>query len=93
MPRNARAAACAPRPALRRHIDGAGGLSAPAAQGRARPQDDARADALEGAPGGRGRGLPGRLAAAIEKSGRIMAEDLIREAGYMLPQSGNAREF
>jgi Fe-S-cluster-containing hydrogenase component 2 len=38
-------------------------------------------------------GLPGRLAAAIEKSGRIMAEDLIREAGYMLPQSGNAREF
>lgn len=35
--------------------------------------------------------LPGRLAAAIEKSSRIMAEDLIREAGYMLPQSENAR--
>ncbi len=37
--------------------------------------------------------LTGRLAKAIEKSNRIMAEDLIREAGYMLPQSENAREF
>lgn len=37
--------------------------------------------------------LQGRLAAAIEKSNRIMAEDLIREAGYMLPQSENARAF
>ncbi|MDD3921513.1 MAG: ferritin family protein [Eubacteriales bacterium] len=38
-------------------------------------------------------GLPGKLAAAIEKSNRIMAEDIIREAGYMLPQSGNAHTF
>lgn len=38
-------------------------------------------------------GLPGKLAAAIEKSNRIMAEDLIREAGYMLPQSQNAKNF
>jgi len=38
-------------------------------------------------------GLPGRLAAAIEKSNHIMAEDIIREAGYMLPQSQNAAEF
>ena len=38
-------------------------------------------------------GLPGKLAAAIERSNHIMAEDLIREAGYMLPQSGNAMEF
>jgi len=37
--------------------------------------------------------LPGRLAAAVEKSSRIMAEDLIRESGYMLPQSGNVHEF
>ena len=36
--------------------------------------------------------LPGTLAVAIAKSNRIMAEDLIREAGYMLPQSGNANE-
>jgi rubrerythrin len=35
-------------------------------------------------------GLPGTLAKALEKSNRIMAEDLLREAGYMLPQSGNA---
>ncbi len=35
--------------------------------------------------------MPGYLAVAIEKSNHIMAEDLIREAGYMLPQSDNAR--
>lgn len=34
-----------------------------------------------------------RLMKAIEKSSRIIAEDLIREAGYMLPQSGNAHRF
>ncbi|MBQ6475292.1 MAG: 4Fe-4S binding protein [Clostridia bacterium] len=38
-------------------------------------------------------GLPGTLAKAIERSSRVMAEDLIREAGYMLPQSGNAHEL
>lgn len=32
--------------------------------------------------------LPGRLAKALEKSNRIMAEDLLRESGFMLPQSG-----
>ncbi len=37
--------------------------------------------------------LPGRLAAAVEKSNRLMAEDLMREAGYMLPQSSNAHDF
>ena len=34
--------------------------------------------------------LPGLLAKALEKSSRIMAEDLLRESGYMLPQSDNA---
>jgi rubrerythrin/NAD-dependent dihydropyrimidine dehydrogenase PreA subunit len=38
-------------------------------------------------------GLFGKLAAAIEKSNHIMTEDLIREAGYMLPQSDNAQDF
>jgi rubrerythrin/NAD-dependent dihydropyrimidine dehydrogenase PreA subunit len=33
------------------------------------------------------------LGAAVEKSSRLMAEDLIREAGFMLPQSENTREF
>ena len=37
--------------------------------------------------------LMGPLAEAIMKSNRIMAEDLIRESGYMLPQSGNTREL
>ena len=36
--------------------------------------------------------LPGPLAKALEKSNRIMMEDLLRESGYMLPQSGNARK-
>ncbi len=35
--------------------------------------------------------LPGALAEALKRSDRIMAEDLLREAGYMLPQSGNTR--
>ena len=35
----------------------------------------------------------GRFAKAIEKSNRIMAEDIIREAGYMLPQSENTKEL
>ena len=38
-------------------------------------------------------GLPGPLAEAVEKSNRIMAEDLLRESGYMLPQSGNVYRF
>lgn len=38
-------------------------------------------------------GLPGKLATALEKSNRIMAEDIIREAGYLLPQSQNAERF
>lgn len=38
-------------------------------------------------------GLDGRLALAIEKSNRIMAEDILREAGYMLPKSQNAQKI
>ena len=34
-----------------------------------------------------------QLATAYEKSNRLMSEDLIREAGFMLPQSENANEF
>ncbi|MGI6072147.1 MAG: rubrerythrin [Lachnospiraceae bacterium] len=37
--------------------------------------------------------LPGALGMAIEKSSRLMAEDLCREAGFMLPQSANTRAF
>lgn len=37
--------------------------------------------------------LPDALSAAVEKSSRLMAEDLCREAGFMLPQSDNAKAF
>ena len=37
--------------------------------------------------------LPDTLSAAVAKSSRLMAEDLIREAGFMLPQSANTKEF
>lgn len=37
--------------------------------------------------------LPDALSAAVEKSNRLMAEDLCREAGFMLPQSGNTKHF
>ena len=33
--------------------------------------------------------LPDVLSKAVAKSSRLMAEDLCREAGYMLPQSAN----
>ncbi len=33
------------------------------------------------------------LSVAVEKSSRLMAEDLCREAGFMLPQSGNTKKF
>ena len=37
--------------------------------------------------------LPGKLAAALAMSNRLMLEDLLREAGYMLPQGESARAF
>lgn len=37
--------------------------------------------------------LPDALAVAVERSSRLMAEDLCRESGFMLPQSANTKEF
>ena len=37
--------------------------------------------------------LPDTLSKAVAKSCRLMAEDLCREAGFMLPQSANTKEF
>ena len=34
-----------------------------------------------------------RLMIAVAKSNRLMAEDILREAGYMLPQSGNTHSL
>ena len=49
-------------------------------------QSKAKAENLAAQP-------PDALSVAVEKSSRLMAEDLCREAGFMLPQSGNTREF
>ncbi|MDD4796335.1 MAG: 4Fe-4S binding protein, partial [Eubacteriales bacterium] len=63
------------------------------------PKHDAVAAALRALAAGKTRqentaaALPGKLAVALEKSNRLMAEDLLREAGYMLPQSANTRAF
>ena len=38
-------------------------------------------------------GLQGKLAVALEKSNHIMAEELLRESGYLLPQSNNTKRF
>lgn len=37
--------------------------------------------------------LPDVLSVAVERSSRLMAEDLCRESGFMLPQSGNTQAF
>ena len=37
--------------------------------------------------------LPGPLLKAVAKSSRLIAEDLCREAGFMLPQSANTKKF
>ena len=37
--------------------------------------------------------IDNRLSIAIEKSSRLMADDLCREAGFMLPQSNNSKKF
>ena len=34
-----------------------------------------------------------QLSTAISKSNRLMAEDLLRESGYMLPQSNNVKDL
>ncbi|NLI21656.1 MAG: 4Fe-4S binding protein [Clostridiales bacterium] len=53
---------------------------------RALAHERARAEAAAAA-------LPGRMAVALEKSNRVLTEDLLREAGYMLPQSNRVRAF
>ncbi|HJJ36786.1 MAG TPA: 4Fe-4S binding protein [Methanocorpusculum sp.] len=37
--------------------------------------------------------LPGRLAKALERSTRVIAEDIMRETGYLLPQGKESQEF
>lgn len=63
------------------------------------PKEEAVMEALRGLIQSKNRAealaaaLPGALSRAVEKSCRLMAEDLCREAGFMLPQSANTKEF
>lgn len=63
------------------------------------PKDDTVVDALRSLVQSKAKAetiasqLPDVLAKAIEKSSRLMAEDLNREAAFMLPQSANAYAF
>ncbi|MEQ2675600.1 4Fe-4S binding protein [Enterocloster citroniae] len=58
------------------------------AKSKAEQESDARSLAARG-----GDPVLVQLAEAMEKSNRLMAEDILREAGYMLPQSRNVRRF
>ncbi|MDX1357591.1 MAG: 4Fe-4S ferredoxin [Clostridia bacterium] len=49
--------------------------------------------AARGIAGGTDNPIIRQIADAIAKSNRLQAEDIIREAGYMLPQSDNVRNF
>ena len=61
------------------------------------PKDDNVVEALRGLLQSKAKAesiasrLLDALGAAAAKSSRLMAEDLCREAGYMIPQSGNTR--
>lgn len=63
------------------------------------PKEDAVVEALRGLIQSKNQAeaiaarLPDVLSVAVEKSSRLMAEDLCREAGFMLPQSGNTKAF
>ena len=63
------------------------------------PKEDKVVEALRGLIGSKAEAesiaaqLPDALSAAVAKSSRLMAEDLCREAGFMLPQSGNTKAF
>jgi len=63
------------------------------------PKKDGVAEALRGLVQSKAQAetiisaLPDVLGAAVEKSNRLMAEDLCREAGFMLPQSSNTKSF
>lgn len=63
------------------------------------PKEESTVDALRGIIQSKSEfeklagGFDSALFAAAEKSARLVAEDLCREAGYMLPQSGNTKTF
>ena len=80
----------------RGHIHGAGGVSSPAEEGAvcvgAGPSSHGKQGAGELAQVVQAPGLY-RLLKAVERSARLVQEDLHRESGYMLPQSKNAHDL
>ena len=85
----------------RSHLHGARGLSAPAEKGGKRrrsgqcprrTQGGEEKIALQTAETAAEDGLY-RLCKAVAKSVHLVGEDILREAGYMLPQSGNAHNL
>lgn len=63
-----------------------------ALEGMTRSKSEGERTALALAETAEGDGLY-RLVKAVEKSERLIAEDIWREAGYMLPQSANTHEL
>ena len=53
-------------------------------------QQEQCADAVASASGS---AMAKQFATAVAKSNRLMAEDILRESGYLLPQSDNVREL
>lgn len=47
----------------------------------------------EGLAATSGSAVTKQFARAVAKSNRLMAEDLLRESGYLLPQSGEVRDL
>ena len=65
-------------------------IEAQRALGRSKVQQAQIADAVAGSAES---AVTRQFAEAIAKSNRLMAEDVLREAGYMLPQSDEVREL
>jgi len=65
-------------------------IAAQKALGHSKIQQESIAASVAAASGS---AVTRQFAAAIAKSNRLMAEDIFRESGYMLPQSGEVREL
>jgi len=65
-------------------------IAAQRALGRSKIQQARIADAVFASSGS---AVTKQFAEAVAKSNRLMAEDILREAGYMLPQSEEVREL
>ena len=65
-------------------------VAAQRALGYSKVQQEQFADAVASSSGS---AVAKQFAEAVAKSNRLMAEDILRESGYLLPQSDNVREL